>query len=127
MSADDIRRAKIEAELARERLSSTVSQLQQRLKPGTLASNAWEGVKEKGADVADDAVHAVKARPVAVSAALGAFTLFLARNPIRSAFSWLRSRKADEDLVTTDLSNADDHYDLTAPIGARTHHEGVSA
>ena len=127
MSAEEIRRARIEAELARERLSTTVSQLQQRLKPGTLASNVWEGVKEKGADVADDAVHAVKARPVAVSAALGAFTLFLARQPIRSAFSWLRSRKADEDLVTTDLSQADECYDLTAPIGARPQSEGVNA
>ena len=127
MNAEDIRRAKLEAELARQRLSTTVSQLQDRLSPGTLATNAWEGVKEKSADMADDAVQAVKARPVAVSAALGAFTLFLARQPIRSAVSWLWPRKRETDLVTTDLRGADDNYDLTAPIGAGREHEGVSA
>ena len=77
--------AKREAERARARLAATVGELSQRLKPATLASNAWEGVKDKSGELADDAVQAVKGRPVAVSAALAAFTLFLARAPIKSA------------------------------------------
>lgn len=85
MSADDVRLAKREAELARRRLAATAAELQQRLRPKTLAHNAWAGVKDKGGEIADDAVEAVKARPVAVSAALAAFTLFLARAPIKSA------------------------------------------
>ena len=85
MSADDIRLARQEAELARRRLAGTAAELQQRLKPGTLASHAWAGVKDKSGDLAEDAVEAVKARPVAVSAALAFFTLFLARAPIKSA------------------------------------------
>src|SRR5215213_6252416 len=85
MSADDLRLAKRDAELARRQLATTASELQQRLRPGTLAGNAWAGVKDKSGELADDAVEAVKARPVAVSAALAAFTLFLARAPIRSA------------------------------------------
>ncbi|HEX8621959.1 MAG TPA: DUF3618 domain-containing protein [Allosphingosinicella sp.] len=85
MSADDIRLARAEAERARRRLAETTSELQQRLKPGTLASQAWAGVKDKSGDLAEDAVEAVKARPVIVSAALAAFTLFLARSPIKAA------------------------------------------
>jgi hypothetical protein len=85
VSADDIRLARRDAEAARRRLAATTAELQQRLKPGTLAGQAWAGVKDKGGELADDAVGAVKARPVAVSAALAAFTLFLARSPIKNA------------------------------------------
>ena len=126
MSAGDIARAKTEAELARRRLMGTVGELQQRLKPGTIANNAWAGVRDRSTEMADDAVQAVKARPVAVSAALGAVTLFLARSPIKSAVSWLFSKKPDEDLVTTRLDTNNDNYDLTTPIVARQQNEGVS-
>jgi hypothetical protein len=126
MSAPEILQARRRAELARRNLMGTVTELQQRLKPGTIASTAWEGVTEKASDVADGAVEAVKARPVAVSAALGAFTLFLARQPLKSAVSWLFTRKPDGDLVTTRLDNADGQYDLTAPRAERTETEGAS-
>jgi ElaB/YqjD/DUF883 family membrane-anchored ribosome-binding protein len=120
----ELTRAKQEAELARRQLLSTVSELQQRLKPTNIASNAWEGVTDKAGEFADDAVQAVKTRPVAVSAALGAFTLFLARAPIRAAMSRLFARKPDEDLVTTRLDGTDSNYDLTAPLAARRTDEG---
>ena len=89
MSASDIVRAQKQAELARQRLSATVGEIQRRLSTGTLAGNAWEGVKDKSGELADDAVEAVRARPVAVGAALGAVLLFLARSPIKSAASRL--------------------------------------
>jgi hypothetical protein len=85
VSADDLRLAKREAELARRRLAASAAELQQRLKPGTLAGHAWAGVKDKSGEIAEDAVEAVKSRPIAVSAVLAAFTLFLARAPIKSA------------------------------------------
>ena len=127
MSANDLRLAKQEAERARRRLAETAAELQQRLKPGTIASNAWAGVKDKSGEIADDAVEAVRARPVPVAAALTVFTLFLARAPIKSAVSWLFSGKdEDEDLVTVRVDEGDENYDLTAPIAARTS-EGASA
>ena len=129
MSAPELTRARREAEQARRRLAATLAELQARLRPGTIASNAWEGVKDKSGAMADDAVEAVKSRPVIVSAVLAAFTLFLARAPLRSAASRLFSGddEADEDLVTTRLDTETDHYDLTAPVAARTEDEGVSA
>ena len=95
MSADLVL-ARRQAEAARRRLTATMSELQQRLKPATLATNAWEGVKDKSGELADDAVQAVKARPVAVSAVLAAVTLFLARAPITSAVTSLFSDEGEE-------------------------------
>ena len=127
MSAGELTRAKQEAERARRRLAATAAELQERLKPGTLASNAWAGVKDKGGEIADDAVDAVKARPVPVAEALTAFTLFLARAPLKAAVTRLFSGSAeDEDLVTARLDEGDENYDLTAPKAARTS-EGASA
>jgi len=89
-------KARIEAEAARRRLTATIGELQQRLKPATLATNAWEGMKDKSGELAEDAVQAVKSRPVAVSAVLAAVTLFLARAPIKSAVAGLFSDDAEE-------------------------------
>ena len=116
MSAKQIYDARREADAARQRLLATASELQERLRPGTIASNAWEGVKDRSGELADDAVEAVKERPVAAASVLAAFTLFLARRPIRSAVSRLFSKEADEDLVTTRLDTGDGQYDLTAPV-----------
>ncbi|MEA3063616.1 MAG: hypothetical protein QOJ27_44 [Sphingomonadales bacterium] len=127
MSANALRLAKQEAELARRRLAATAAELHQRLKPGALAHNAWAGVKDKSGEIADDAVEAVKARPVPVAAVLAAFTLFLARAPLKSAVSRLFSSSGeDEDLVTVRVDEGDENYDLTAPLAARTS-EGASA
>ncbi|HEY5723266.1 MAG TPA: DUF3618 domain-containing protein [Allosphingosinicella sp.] len=93
----DLTRARLEADAARTRFFATASELQERLRPGNLASNAWEGVKDKSGELADDAMQAAKSRPVAVSAVLAAFTLFLARAPIKSAVTSLISGGNDED------------------------------
>ena len=118
MSAKRISDARREADAARERLLATASELQERLRPGTIASNAWEGVKDRSGELADDAVGAVKDRPVAAASLLAAFTLFLARKPIRSAVSRLFAKEPDEDLITTRLGKSDGQYELTAPIAA---------
>ena len=77
--------ARIEVERTRGVMMETVRELQQRLQPRTLASEAWEKAKEKGADLAEDAVDAVKRRPVAVGGVVAALTMFLAREPIKDA------------------------------------------
>ena len=97
MTVNDLTLAKREAEAARRRLAGTAAELQERLRPATLASHAWAGVKDKSGEMAEDAVEAVKARPIAVSAALAAFTLFLARAPIKSAVGRLLDGEGGDD------------------------------
>lgn len=83
--APKVAEARAEAERAKAALVETARELQQRLAPKTLASEAWEKAKNKGADLAEDAVDAVKRRPVAAGGIVAALTMFLAREPIKDA------------------------------------------
>ena len=77
--------ARIEVARRRGAMLDTVHLLQARLAPKTLAADAWEKAKNKGADLAEDAVDAVKARPVAAGGVAAAIAMFLAREPIKDA------------------------------------------
>jgi ElaB/YqjD/DUF883 family membrane-anchored ribosome-binding protein len=78
----EIAAARIEVERSRARVMSTAHQLQDRLSPRTLARGAWEGAKEKTADLAENTVDAVRARPLAATGVVAAITMFLAREPL---------------------------------------------
>jgi hypothetical protein len=78
----EISAARVEVERSRVRVMATAHELQDRLKPKTLARDAWEGAKIKGADMAEDAVDAVKARPLAATGVVAAIAMFLAREPL---------------------------------------------
>ena len=80
---EPIRAARAEVEARKTEMIDTVRELQQRLQPATLASGAWEAAKNKGANLAEDAVDAVSSRPVAVGGVAAALGLFLARAPIK--------------------------------------------
>lgn len=77
--------ARIEVERRRGDLLDTVHLLQAKLAPRTLAADVWEQAKNKGADLAEEAVDAVKARPVAFGGVGAALAMFLAREPIKDA------------------------------------------
>jgi uncharacterized protein DUF3618 len=74
--------ARNEVERRRSRLMSSAHELQERLSPKVLARDAWQGAKGKGADLAEDAVDAVRARPLAATGVVAAITMFLAREPL---------------------------------------------
>jgi hypothetical protein len=81
--------ARRRAEQARAKLWSTVDdiiahaqRLQEKLEPSHLARDAWDAAKSKGADIAEDAVDAVRKRPVAATGAVAALALFIAREPL---------------------------------------------
>jgi len=73
---------RLEAEHRRARLMGTAHQLQERLSPKSLATNAWQGTKAKGANLAENAVDAVRSRPLAATGVVAAITMFLAREPL---------------------------------------------
>ena len=74
--------ARAEADRRRARLMGTADQLQERLSPKRLTRDAWEGAKDKGADIAENAVDAVRSRPIAAGGTVAAIALFLAREPL---------------------------------------------
>lgn len=74
--------ARIDVERSRARLMATAHELQERLSPKVLARDAWEGAKDKGANLAEEAVDAVRARPFAAGGVVAALTMFLAREPL---------------------------------------------
>jgi len=78
----EVAAARFEADRARSQLMTTAHRLQARVSPGTLASNAWEDAKDKGASLAENAVDAVRSRPIAATGVVAAITLFLAREPL---------------------------------------------
>jgi ElaB/YqjD/DUF883 family membrane-anchored ribosome-binding protein len=74
--------ARQDVERRRSRLIATAHELQERISPRTLARNTWQGAKEKGADLAEDAVDGVRAHPLAATGVVAAVTMFLAREPL---------------------------------------------
>ena len=74
--------ARAEVDRSRSRAIATAQELQDRLSPRVLAKDAWQGAKEKGADLAVDAVDAVRSRPLAAGGVVAAITMFLAREPL---------------------------------------------
>lgn len=102
----EITAARAEVDRSRSRLIATAHELQERLSPKALARNTWEGAKEKGADIAENTVDAVKSRPLAATGVVAALTMFLAREPLlelagkmvgRGKKKAQRSRKAKAD------------------------------
>jgi hypothetical protein len=98
--APEVAEARRKADQARAKLMATVEELidfgedlQQRLQPSHLARDAWEAAKSKTADVAEDAVDAVRKRPVAASGAVAALALFIAREPLMDLAGKLMSSK----------------------------------
>lgn len=121
--------AQIAVQQARNRLASTAGALQYRLKPGTLVGNMWDGVRGKSGEMADDALQAVKSRPVTVSGVIAAIIIFLAREPLWTFLSGLFSRGSEEEegVIRADFKNHDSNVDLTAPTVPRSVNEGVNA
>ena len=77
--------ARIDVARTRAALIETARELQARLQPKTLASEAWEKAKDKGADLAEGAVDAVAKRPLAVGSVVAAVAMYLAREPLKAA------------------------------------------
>jgi hypothetical protein len=124
---EELQQAKRNAMLARARLDSSLGALQLRLKPGNLATEAWDGVKDKGESLAEGALDAVKKRPAAVSLTVGAIALFLAREPLKRVVSRMWSEEEDEGRIKTRVIPTDtDNFNAAAPTVTASAIEGVS-
>ena len=126
MSITELEQAKRNAMLARARLDTSVGALQLRLRPGNLATEAWDGVKDKSESLAEGALDAVKKRPAAVSMAIGAIALFLAREPLKRVVTRMWAEEEDDGLITTTVTTDTDNFNAAAPTVTASVIEGVS-
>ena len=127
MSLEQVEQAKRNAVMARARLDSTLVAVQQRLRPGNLAGEAWDGVKDRSVDLDDGALTAVRKRPAAVSVAVGAVALFLAREPLKRTVKRLFSdeMEPDDGLIVTRIETESPQFTASAPIVDASVTEGV--
>lgn len=110
---------KARADVARSRadLTATITQLKHRLKPATLASDAWRGVKDRSSEYSGKGVQAVAERPGLAGGAVAAVLLFLLRGPLAQLLSRaFGSGRDNPGEVKADLLHGDKDYDLTAPV-----------
>jgi hypothetical protein len=99
--SDDVAEARRRVEQARTKMWVTFDELvdygqalQRKLEPSHLARDAWDAAKNKGVDLAEDAVDAVRKRPVAATGAVAALALFIAREPLMDlAGQWMGGTK----------------------------------
>lgn len=118
--------ARARAETSKASLLGTVAEIKQRLKPATLASDAWHGVKDKSSEVSSKGVRAVTERPGTAGGIVAAVALFALRKPLAELAGRLFGHGNDnEGQVKADLSAHPEKFDLTAPVVPQK--EGVEA
>lgn len=93
----DLELARRRAYLARRHLTRTLTEIRDRLHPRVLAGEAWEKVRDRGEEMAAQAVRGVKEKPGRAAAVAGALALFLARKPIAKGVKSLLARGDDEE------------------------------
>lgn len=82
MSDDPVKAAEVEVDRTRIRLTASLQELSRQFAPHRLMEEMWEKAKDKGADLAEDAVDAVRARPYAATGVVAAIAMFIAREPL---------------------------------------------
>jgi hypothetical protein len=92
MSDADIAAARLQAAAARDRLIGSAHELQARLSPGTLAENAWDGLRDKSEAAAETAMETARKHPVATGAAVAGVAALIARKPMGRLFARLRGK-----------------------------------
>jgi len=82
MSEERVKTAEFEVDRTRGRLTASLQELSRQFAPHRLMEEVWEKAKDKGADLAEDAVDAVRARPYAATGVVAAIAMFIAREPL---------------------------------------------
>lgn len=104
----DVDRARAAALQARARLAGTMSEIQDRLNPRTLISDAWQEVREHGQELVGEAIQTARAKPVATSAMAAAVIALFAREPIWRAVGTLFLRRRETSAAQEQLKSPND-------------------
>lgn len=111
MNAQRVAVAEIEVSRSRARLIATVHAISSQLEPKRLAREFWESAKVKGADLAEDAVDAVRSRPYTAGAVVAGIAAFLAREPLLDLASEVAKKGRQKIKRTTKAKAGKDSED----------------
>jgi ElaB/YqjD/DUF883 family membrane-anchored ribosome-binding protein len=89
-------RTEVEVDRTRIRLTASLQELSRQFAPHRLMEEVWEKAKDKGADLAEDAVDAVRARPYAATGVVAAIAMFIAREPLMDLAGKLANGVSDK-------------------------------
>jgi len=85
VSDERVKAAEFKVDRARANLLASLNDLSGQFEPHRLMQEVWDKAKDKGADLAGDAVDAVSRRPIATGAVIAGIIAFLARDSLISA------------------------------------------
>ena len=85
MSDERVKAAEFKVDRARANLLASLNDLSGQFEPHRLMQEVWDKAKDKGADLAGDAVDAVSRRPIATGAVIACIVAFIARDSLISA------------------------------------------
>lgn len=108
---------------ARERLGSTLAEVQERLKPSTLAQDAIGSAAEGALSIARKGAASVRRRPLATAAVAGAIGLVMSRNWLSDIFG---GRKARPDATPAPQAGLKPRRRKAAPKTTRKSTKGQS-
>lgn len=96
MSGERVMAAKFEADRARSKLIGSLGELSRQFEPHLLIQEVWDKAKDKGADLAEEAVDAVSRRPLTTGAVVAGIVAFLARDSLMNAAGKLVNRAKEK-------------------------------
>lgn len=103
-----LRAAQVEAAAARTGMAEALTALQTRLDPRNLARAAIETVRDRGEELAEDAVDLMRRKPAAAGAAAVAAVALVAHGPLRRGLAALidkATRKAPSRATAAPLES----------------------
>jgi len=112
MSGEQVKSAEFEVDRARGKLIGTLHEISRQLEPHRLVQEVWDKAKDKGADLAEEAVDAVARRPLATGAVVAGIVAFFAREPlmdlagklVEGAKTKSRKRRKTKDTAQTEAA-----------------------
>jgi len=93
-------RARRQSEAARTRLTGTLVEIQNRLRPAALIDEALEDLREKADEMAHDAIEMVKARPLTAAGVVLAVLAYLFRGQLLDALGAVLDRAKATEVET---------------------------
>ena len=98
------RRDLAQAKVARDRLTATLGEIQERLNPRNLMLDAWSDLRTRGDEAAGSAIDLVRNRPGATAGVIAGLAVVALRHPIGRSLAKLFFRTRETETADGKLN-----------------------